>query len=77
MLTKLEERLTLYSHNMLNRVENFKVIYLKKLDQGALSMSDPCGTLPLWPLNPMQCPGLTVSFPTFTFVLIDLLSLVK
>ena len=50
---------------------------IQKLDQGALCMSDPCGTLPLWPLNPMQCPGLTVSFPTFTFVLIDLLSLVK
>ena len=46
------------------------------LDQGALGMSDPCGTLQL-PLNPIQCPGLTVSFPTFTFVLIDLLSLVK
>ena len=29
MLTKLVKRLTLYSHNMLNRVENFKVIYLK------------------------------------------------
>ena len=30
-----------------------------------------------WPLNPIQCPGITVSLPTFTFVLIDLLSLVK
>ena len=50
--------------------------FQKELDHEALGMSDPCGTLP-WPLNPMQCPGLTVSFPTFTFVLIDLLSLVK
>ena len=30
-----------------------------------------------WPLNPIQYPGLTVSFRTFTFVLIDLLSPVK
>ena len=43
-----------------------------KLYQGALVMSDPCGAL-----NPIQYPGSTVSFQTFTFVLIDLLSPVK
>ena len=48
----------------------------KKLDQGALGMSDLCGTIQL-DLKPNSVPGLTVPFPTFTFVLIDLLSLVK
>ena len=31
----------------------------------------------IWPLNPIQYPGLTVCFQIFTFVLIDLLSPVK
>ena len=47
-------------------------VYVK----GAPGMSDPYGPYN-WPLNPIQYPVLTVSFQTFTFVLIDLLFPVK
>ena len=65
-------RLPDYRHTPANITELFAMGL--KLDQGALGMSDPCGTLQL---ALIQCPGLTLSFPTFTFVLIDLWSLVK
>ena len=47
-----------------------------KLDQGALGMSDPCGPLQL-ALKPNSVPRINYLLPTFTFVLIDVLSLVK
>ena len=49
---------------------------IKNLTKEPLACRTPVGPYN-WPLNPIQCPGLTVSFPIFTFVLIDLLSLVK
>ena len=34
MLTELEDRLTIYSQNMLTKLENFKVIYISEKNDG-------------------------------------------
>ena len=46
-----------------------------KLDQGALGMSDPCGTLPS-ALKPNAVPRINCLLSNFYFCAIDLLSLV-
>ena len=58
------------------KTETLLWFMVRKQDQGALACRIPVGPYN-WPLNPIQYPGLTVSFRNFIFVLIDLLSPVK
>ena len=61
---------------MLNFISALEIGWPVKLDQGALGMSDPCGTLQL-ALKPNSVSRINCLLSIFTFVLIDLLSPVK